>query len=380
MIPTLTSNRAPWLLGVLPILLAACVSAPRPAGPPTPAQAEAPAEVVRETPAPARELLLSAVGDIMLDGSARALMVEHGYDYPFVHMRELFRDSQIVLGNLEGPLTGRGSADPGKQYSFRSPPDAVAPALKRAGFNVVSLANNHTLDYGVDGLADTMAALDAAGIAHAGAGMNLAAARRPAVLTIDGTRVAVLAYSLTLPESFFAGRERPGTAYGHEQQVRADVAAARAQADIVIVSFHWGQEGKTTLREYQPRLGRAAIDAGAQAVIGHHPHILQGVERYKDGVILYSLGNFAFGSYSPRSRDSVVAQLRFVDHRFHELTLVPINVHNFEVNFQPQVLPRDRADRVVAHLQELSAPHGTVLVNRDGVAQLTPIAAAAAGR
>ena len=129
------------------------------------------------------DIIISAVGDIMLDGSSRRVMAEQGYDYPFVHMHQYFADAQIVFGNVEGPLTDRGTPDPDKTFVFRSPPDEVAAALKTAGFNVVSLANNHTLDYGAEGLAQTLAALDAVGIQYAGAGADLMAARKPALLT-----------------------------------------------------------------------------------------------------------------------------------------------------------------------------------------------------
>ena len=317
-----------------------------------------------------REIRISAVGDIMLDGTARPVLQENGYDYPFVNMRPLFRDSQVVIGNLEGPLTNRGSAEQDKTYTFRSPPDKVSGALVNAGFNVVTLANNHTLDYGAEGLADTMTALSSAGILHVGAGMDLAAARRAAVMTIDGQRIAFLGYAMTLPDTFYATSTRPGTAFGHESHVRADVAAARARADIVIVSFHWGQEGKTELRDYQVQLGRVAIDAGAHAVLGHHPHILQAVEHYKDGVILYSLGNFTFGSYSKKAAYSAVAQLSFRRGRLIALHMVPIKVDNFEVQFQPQVLTGAEADMVIGTLQQLSGQRHTTIVNATGVAHL----------
>ncbi len=137
--------------------------------------------------------------------------------------------------------------------------------------------------------------------------------------------------------------------------------------------------GKTTLREYQTRLGRVAIDAGAQAVLGHHPNILQEVEYYKDGVILYSLGNFVFGSYSKTAARSAVAQLRFRQGRLAELRMVPILVDNFVVQFQPRVLTGAEADAVVTTLQELSALQHTTLENRDGVAYL-PISAVTTAR
>lgn len=355
------------------LLLAGCATVAPPA-PVTPAPAPGiPAPVIKPSSPefiPSTEKLkVVAVGDIMLDGTARPVFAQHGYDHAFANVKHLFSGAQIVLGNLEGPLTTRGTAEP-KTYAFRSPPDKVSRALKSAGFTVVSLANNHTLDYGVDGLTDTLAALDAVGIAHKGAGRNLAEARRAVFQNAAGRRVALLAYSLTLPEEFFAGPNRPGTAFGHEAHVRADITAARRQSDVVLVSFHWGQEGKTVLRDYQVQLGRAAIDAGAAAVLGHHPHILQAVERYKHGVILYSLGNFTFGSYSKDAKVSAVAELIFDQDRVQTLRLHPINVDNFDVVFQPRPLAGAAADRVVAELIELSAARNTVLVNDAGTALL----------
>lgn len=321
-------------------------------------------------PAPA-EFRIAAVGDIMLGGTAAPEMQKYGYDYPFEQTRALLKQAQIVFGNLEGPLTDGGAADMSKRYVFRSPPDKVAPALARAGFNIVSLANNHSLDYGPPGLENTRAALEKAGIRPVGAGRNEAEARTPIYMKADGATVAFLAYSLTFPEEFWAGPEKPGTAFGHEHLVRADVATARQKADIVVVSFHWGQEGKTELRDYQVQLAHAAIDAGASVVLGHHPHILQGVERYRQGVILYSLGNFTFGSFSNTATRSAIALLTFRDRQLSELRLVPINVKNAEVVFQPRPLSGRDATAVIEQLQQMSLERKTAIENRDGAAVLT---------
>jgi poly-gamma-glutamate capsule biosynthesis protein CapA/YwtB (metallophosphatase superfamily) len=315
-------------------------------------------------------LTIAAVGDTMLGGTAAPELALYGYDYPFAYVRELIGSADIAFANLEGPLTKRGAAQ-AKQYTFRSPPELVAPALAAAGFDVVALANNHAMDYGAVGLSDTMVGLDDAGIRYAGAGPDLAAARRPALLQARGKRVALLAYSLTFPEESWATPTSPGCAFGHEAHVRADVARARKQADIVLVSFHWGTEGSTELRPYQQQLGHAAIEAGAAAVIAHHPHILQGVEQYRDGVILYSLGNFVFGSFSRTAKRSAIAVLTLRNGRVRELAMHPIDVYNVEVVFQPKLLEGPAADEVVRTLQSLSAPLGTTLENRNGVAVLT---------
>lgn len=329
------------------------------------------AETATPPAPPADDLVVSAVGDIMLDASSRPVMNEMGYDYPYAQLRKYFAGSQIVFGNLEGPLTDRGTPEEDKKFVFHSPPDKVTAALKNAGFNVVSLANNHTLDYGAEGLAQTVEALDAAGIQHAGAGADIMAARRPALLQAGGHKVAILAYSITLPENFYAAEHKAGTAFAYEEQVRDDVVAAKQQADIVLVSFHWGQEGKTQLREYQTRIGHLAIDSGASAVIGHHPHILQGIEHYKDGVILYSLGNFTFGSYSSHSTRSAIAQLHFRNGRLQQLQMFPINVNNFDVQFQPQPLHGEEANAVIANLHKLSAALHTDVRNDQGVGVIT---------
>ncbi len=333
------------------VMLAACASTP-PAG-----ESEPP--TVR----------IALVGDIMLGGTATEFVERYGYDYPFEYVTPELGQGDVVFGNLEGPLTDRGEALD-KRFVFRTPPDKVAPALARAGFDVLSLANNHTLDYGPEGLFDTLDALSAAGMKAVGAGAHSTAARAPVVIEASGLKVGFLAYSNTFPESFWATDERPGTAFGHEHHVRADVARLRETVDVVVVSFHWGQEATTELREYQPRLGRAAIDAGADIIAGHHPHILQGVEYYNGGVIFYSLGNFTFGSYSERARTSAIAHVFAGADGVLEAELVPINVYNPEVLFRPRVLEGTAARDVIEQLRELSVPLQTEIRAESGRARV----------
>jgi poly-gamma-glutamate capsule biosynthesis protein CapA/YwtB (metallophosphatase superfamily) len=309
----------------------------------------------------AKQVRIMAVGDIMLDAVARPVMEEFGYNYPFILTKPLFDTAGLVFGNLEGPLTDRGTPQQDKTFVFRSPAEPVAKALRGAGFTVVSLANNHTMDYGPAGLEQTLEVLDRHDIAHAGAGLNSAQARAPAIIQVGDQRVVVLAYSLTYPENFWASWREPGTAFGHEVHVREDVENARKLGDIVLVSFHWGRESQTTLRDYQIQLGHAAIDAGAAAVIGHHPHILQSVEQYKGGVILYSLGNFAFGSRSRKSVVSAIAELEFDAGTLRRVRMLPLNVDNLEVQYQPRPLSGGQGDAVIAHIIELSKARQTTL-------------------
>jgi poly-gamma-glutamate synthesis protein (capsule biosynthesis protein) len=138
-----------------------------------------------------------------------------------------------------------------------------------------------------------------------------------------------------------------------------------------VVSFHWGTEGKTELRDYQITLARAAIDAGASVVLGHHPHILQAVERYRQGAILYSLGNFVFGSYSRIATRSMISLITFRDRQLREIRLIPINVNNPDVVFQPKPLSGQDAVEAMAQVQQLSLTRGTDLEYRDDSAILT---------
>ncbi len=305
----------------------------------------------------AREIVVNAVGDIMLAGIGSSAYTRLGYDYPFASLANELKTGDITVGNLEAPLTIRGKEFIDKKFRFRVNP-AAAKALKNAGFSVLTLANNHMMDYGEAGLEDTLRYLDKTGIMHTGAGKNLDSARIPAVMQIGSKTIAFLAYSRTLPTQFYAGRDRAGTAPGVDSQYEEDISKAKAVADYVIVSFHWGAEKAANPRPYQIAVAHRAIDAGADVVIGHHPHVLQGIERYKNGIIFYSLGNFAFGSMSRSSDVSAIARVTLEDG-IKELEVIPLNVCNREIHFKPKVLYGKRALDVIQRLNQLSKPFGT---------------------
>lgn len=293
----------------------------------------------------------------MMGGKSGSFLGRLGYDYPFLATAAALRSGDIAIGNLEAPATDSGTEFRGKRFRFKSNPD-VATALKRAGFSVVTLANNHILDFGPSGLEQTMRHLARSGISFAGAGPNLQEARRPAILTAKGKRVAFLAYSLTLPAEFFAARNRAGTAPGYLRYVREDIAHLRPLVDHIVVSFHWGSELAVTPHSYQVSTARAAIEAGADVVLGHHPHVLQGIERYRNGIIFYSLGNFAFATASTRSDRSIIARVT-LDRGVKSVELLPLNVLNREVRLQPALLEGKPAQSVIDHLNRISAGMGT---------------------
>lgn len=312
----------------------------------------------------AQGIVINAVGDIMLGGNGTKAFTRLGYDYPFAATLPMLKNGDITIGNLEAPITGNGQEFKEKRFRFKSDPNA-AKALKNAGFNVLTLANNHMLDFGKIGLQATLQNLAGQGILSVGAGENLASARREAVITVRKKKIAFLAYSLTLPTEFYAGETRAGTAPAYASYYRNDIARAKAVADYVVVSFHWGTELSRQPKPCQVAVAHRAIEAGADLILGHHPHVLQGIERYKNGLIFYSLGNFAFASLSAASDGSVIARIS-LDGGVKEVELIPLNVLNREVRFQPQVATGTGGRKIIDHMNILSRQMGTFVINDDG--------------
>ena len=272
---------------------------------------------------------LAVAGDIapmreVTDHDQRLLALMHG--------------AEVAFGNLEAPLTARG-ARAEKAATHRAHPDRVAE-VTGFGFDVVTLANNHMLDYGPDGLADTLAVLARAGVAAVGAGSTRAAAFRPFVRATPRGAIAFIGICAALPPGFAATDDRPGVAplrvlqsvaidavlqaeqpggapFMHTKAHQADVDAAceairsvRDEARLVVVALHWGiphgfaARSYGVLAEYQRPVAHALVDAGADLVVGHHPHVVHPVERYRGGVIAYSLGNYVFHNWGHFDRPS----------------------------------------------------------------------------
>ena len=214
-----------------------------------------------------------AVGDVMLGGRALPVIRTEGSEYPFRGTIDILKHADMSMANLEAPFTSRGTSFD-KTYTFRVPPN-YASGLVSAGFDVVSLANNHIMDYGPEGLYDTIHVLDSLGVLHCGAGRDWNEAEEPAIYTDGLWRVGVLGYSMTYPLEFWATSNRPGTAYPHDERFFRTIRALKEAVDLVIVTFHWGGELKRYPKPYQRTFAQRAVDLGADLVIGHHPHILQ---------------------------------------------------------------------------------------------------------
>ncbi len=311
-----------------------------------------------------QELTIVCAGDVLLGGSMLPVIEERGVQFPFEGTAELLRAADIAICNLEAPF-GRGGEPFDKEFTFRVPPRCVE-GLTYAGFDLVSLANNHIMDYGVGPLKETLSLLDDQGIGHSGAGLNIEEARRPAIIERDGFRVALLSYSNTLPRDFYAGEEKPGTAPGYERYLRRDIPDVKQKVDFLIVSFHWGGELRDHPLSYQRRLGRLAVNLGADLVIGHHPHIFQGIEVHKLGIIAYSLGNFAFGSSSSMA-SGVLLRLRLSREGTRSADVIPLCVRNDLARYQPKVLRGAEAELELNKVRDLSLALGTELPLRGGV-------------
>jgi poly-gamma-glutamate capsule biosynthesis protein CapA/YwtB (metallophosphatase superfamily) len=230
-------------------------------------------------------------GDVMLDGGP-GHTIAHGGD-PFAEFADILRKADLAVCNLECVLAPGGDQVL-KPYTFRGPEKAV-PLLKKY-FSAVTLANNHTGDFGPEAFLGQLEMLDKAELPYFGGGRNTQEARRPLILERKGVRVALLGYNRFPPRSFTAAEKKPGVAWLVEEQVLADVRAARTKhrADVVIPFLHWGVEETEAPTREQKALARRLIDAGANAIIGAHPHVTQTMDVYKGRPIVYSLGNFVF--------------------------------------------------------------------------------------
>jgi poly-gamma-glutamate capsule biosynthesis protein CapA/YwtB (metallophosphatase superfamily) len=296
------------------------------------------------------DLSLLAVGDIMLDGRATAVVAERGADYPFAAVVPLLRRAPIVLGNLEGPFA-RVAPRERRNHSYRVDP-VLARALARAGITIVTLANNHLLDCGRAGVLETLEALGQAGVAAVGAGVDERAAHAPVIARAGALRVGVLGYYWN--RRCAAQGTLPGSAMDPPQALAADIGTLRAQVDRVVVTFHWGVPYERQPSSVDQAKARLAVDYGADAVIGHHPHIVQPAEVYRGRPIFYSVGNFAFGSGNTRAEGLAVG-LRF-DERETVVEVYPLYVKNRDprVNYQPQLLRGRGAERVLRQLVDTS--------------------------
>lgn len=307
---------------------------------------------------------LAFVGDLLLGSSVETTMRKQGLDYPFSGALDYLLSPDLTAGNLENPITTRGIPATNKQYVFKGAPDLLPP-LKEAGFDVVSLANNHTLDQGTEGLLDTIAHLKEAGIANVGGGNDDTEAFAPVVLEANGIKVAYLSVSRVVPEgSWKADKNHAGVAEAYDStRAVAAIAKAKQEADLVVMMVHWGVERADQPVEHQTTLARQFIDAGADLVIGSHPHVMQGFEQYKGKWIAYSLGNFIFNvTATPHTKETGVLDAVCTKGGACNLTFHPMVADQS----RPAPVEPEKSLELTNYLTSISKAFG-VKVNKDGI-------------
>jgi len=309
-------------------------------------------------------LTLAAVGDVMLARGVASKIARYGLDYAFGNTGERLKRADIAFANLESPFGTTGHPIPNKGIWFRAAPES-AKTLVEAGIDVVNLANNHILDYDTPNFLETLKILEENQVRYTGGGRNYAEAHRPAVIEKNGITVAFLGYSAfgdifwtySYPRSFSATDNRPGVATlgeNHLEEIRRDIENARRLADVVVVAFHWGDEYVEVPNEGQKRFGRWAIDAGADIVLGSHPHAVQGLELYKGKLIAYSLGNFIMDQKREITRRSMILELILTRKGVQQVRVVPVRIQEH----QPQIQEGNPAYTLLERIRAISEKIG----------------------
>jgi len=303
-----------------------------------------------------KPVTLGFVGDIMLDRGVET-SVNKNFDGNFNKLFEnlsFLKDYDILFGNLEGPISDKGERS-GSKFSFQMQP-LVASALADAGFDIVSIANNHIGDYSTIALIDTLVNLQKARVAYTGAGLIQSDVVMPKIIEKNGLKIGFLAFSDVGPNWLEAKENSPGTLIVRDNFEKI-IKAAASRVNVLIVSIHFGNEYKPHNKR-QEFLARGAIDSGAKIIIGHHPHIIQATEKYKDGFIAYSLGNFIFDQhFSDETMQGLLLSLKISRNIFSqrvEVFGIDKKIIKLNKNFQPEE---------IFDYKELSCPSGNS--NRD---------------
>ncbi|MEH6936888.1 CapA family protein [Bacillus sp. JJ664] len=275
-----------------------------------------------------KPITITLAGDIMFEGKIESQINKYGVDYPFKYVSPYFKQSDLTYVNLETSISKRGKAE-NKQFTFRADP-SIVKGIKNSGIDIVSLANNHSLDYGKTALMDTIDNAKKANIGTVGAGKNTKEAFSAQYRTINGKKVAILGFSRVLPEaSWFASTNKAGIASAYTTNPMMQyVKTAVKYSDYTIIMIHWNKERKDYPEDYARQLGKQFIDAGVDAVIGGHSHTLMGTEMYKGAPIYYSLGNFIFdGANDQKGQESMIVKLTLENNKVKS-SIIPLKITN----------------------------------------------------
>ena len=287
---------------------------------------------------PKEPVTLLFLGDIMLDRGVELYMSQHNdWRWPFLNVADILKEADLVFGNLESVISDKGEKK-GSVYSFRADPKTME-GLVFAGIDVVSVVNNHSMDYGAEAFLDSLERLKEVGIAYVGGDITKLEAETVVVKVVKGIKIGMVAYTTKGSSLWQAGESSPGISWmdsARLSQLKKDIEEAKLYSDILVVSLHFGEEYQKEPSAEQQLLSRAAIEAGADLVIGHHPHVVQPIEQYKDGWIAYSLGNFIFDQgFSPETMEGMALKVELDENKI--ASVIPLKV-DISKEFQPTII------------------------------------------
>ena len=280
---------------------------------------------------PSAKVHFCAVGDVLLDRGVRTMIKREGLDYPFKFVKDTIKNYDLAFCNLECPVCTNGYPL-NKLYCFRADTSFINSVVG-AGFNIISVANNHTLDWGREGFWETINLLKRKGLYPIGGGKDQSSARKPTIITINGLRFAFFGFVDMLPDAIVYLEDKPGPAYSSTKEIIEEIKKVRKKVDFIIVSIHWGIEFNSFPTMRQIEKAHKMIDAGADLIIGHHPHVLQSVEVYKKRPIVYSLGNFVFDQHKLYQRQSVIFTCIFEKGKVDSISFIPVLIKKFRPTF-----------------------------------------------
>lgn len=276
-------------------------------------------------------------GDVMLSRLVEnRTFVAGDFRFPFLKVGEFLSGADLTVGNLEGPISSKGE-NQGSKYSFRADPKMIE-GLKYAGFDAVSLANNHTLDWGKEALSDSIYFLNLNSIGTVGAGRSEEEANKPLIKETKEGKIAFLSFTNLYPKSFEAKGETGGVSHPDLEKIKKQIRDLKetGEADIVAVSVHFGEEYEKSASEAKKEIARSLVDGGADLVIGHHPHVKQETEAYNGGYIAYSLGNFVFDQdFSKETMEGLIIEVKIKDKKIISFQETPVRINE---DYQPEIV------------------------------------------
>lgn len=280
-------------------------------------------------------ITVSFLGDILTASYIGDCIKEFGVNYPWEDVSQLLNEDDITIGNLEMCVSCNGQTNKSDGYGFRGEPNSLE-GLSNAGIDVVSLANNHSLDYGKGAMEDTINNLADYDILSLGAGDNINEAESPLNISINNYSITVLAYNEIIPwDSWCATSETSGTASFSKksyEHILSNIEQLKDSSDLLFIVLHWGVEYSNIPETWQINVAHKMIDAGADAVIGHHPHVLQGIEIYNNKPILYSIGNFIFHKMNEDTGKTGIFQLVYENDDLKSIKYLPVHINHCKAN------------------------------------------------